>query len=554
MEKQIREIVELPIRARQSKKKVICITPNDNKRDTKGLMKDVWPRTKEWSASVYNYNKEGQKGIGNRQQAAIRLVKGYLNLYSKKQDLKMNFYRSRRYRARTRKHSVNRILTGRVESKQTNDAVKLTVYLYNTKENSYKNMIRKIIGSSELEKPNIESNRYNSFNISRLAGKIGKFIHKRMLKVDDLYANAIDMGRLKFDFEREKWNYIMETFVNRRLGRRVMIRFYKLYLLTRIMKKTDNLTISKAKEKIRKTIEEIEKEEEKKEKEEKIEGKEEEKKEKGDKIEGKLKEENEQEKEKNKEMMIELWYKKYHRKWMKLVLKREFTSIYYKQLMSVNKMKFHQHYMTSLQKEARKIFNKAIEFNFVNLKYLHMDSNLISRGLTTKLRKKRTSVYYRLKGLFERYRVPVIDVERYYKERYSRSHISDNPSLIKLEGDKDIIDVSIDRYIPDFANMFKLSNIKGYSQNTSHYLDTLRYKLVKGIRVELAGRLTKRYKAARSVFKLRYRGNIRNELSSRQFSTAIMLRGSEESNVQYHYTRTKRRIGVFGTKVWVSSG
>lgn len=83
--------------------------------------------------------------------------------------------------------------------------------------------------------------------------------------------------------------------------------------------------------------------------------------------------------------------------------------------------------------------------------------------------------------------------------------------------------------------------------------DSISDKLLAGIRVEARGRLTRRFKAARSLYKLKWIGGLRNIHSSYKGFSAAMLRGHDLSNVEYTVLSSKRRIGAFGVKGWVSS-
>jgi hypothetical protein len=90
-------------------------------------------------------------------------------------------------------------------------------------------------------------------------------------------------------------------------------------------------------------------------------------------------------------------------------------------------------------------------------------------------------------------------------------------------------------------------------------LNQIRYKWVTGVRLEAAGRLTRRYTASRSVFKFRYKGNLKNidyslktDVTKKNIST-IMLRNQVQPNLQYSFAKSKRRIGAFGIKGWINS-
>jgi hypothetical protein len=74
-----------------------------------------------------------------------------------------------------------------------------------------------------------------------------------------------------------------------------------------------------------------------------------------------------------------------------------------------------------------------------------------------------------------------------------------------------------------------------------------------GIRLEAKGRLSKRYTASRSVFKVDWKGGLKNVDSSFKGLSTVMLRGNVKSNVDYSLLTSKKRIGAYGIKGWVSS-
>ena len=76
---------------------------------------------------------------------------------------------------------------------------------------------------------------------------------------------------------------------------------------------------------------------------------------------------------------------------------------------------------------------------------------------------------------------------------------------------------------------------------------------MRGIRVEAKGRITRRFTAARSVFKVKFKGGLKNVDSSFKGLSAIMLRGYAKSNVQYSFISSKNRNGAYGVKGWISS-
>ena len=73
-----------------------------------------------------------------------------------------------------------------------------------------------------------------------------------------------------------------------------------------------------------------------------------------------------------------------------------------------------------------------------------------------------------------------------------------------------------------------------------------------GVRLEAKGRLTKRYRADRAILKIRWKGGLKNIDSSYKGLSSVNLRGYMKSNMEYSLHATKRRIGAFAVKGWVS--
>lgn len=82
----------------------------------------------------------------------------------------------------------------------------------------------------------------------------------------------------------------------------------------------------------------------------------------------------------------------------------------------------------------------------------------------------------------------------------------------------------------------------------NNVFNDLKYRHVTGFRLEARGRLSRRYTASRSVFKLKYKGNLLNLDSSIVGLSSVMLKGNLKSNLQYTKLNSKTRIGSFGLK------
>ena len=102
-------------------------------------------------------------------------------------------------------------------------------------------------------------------------------------------------------------------------------------------------------------------------------------------------------------------------------------------------------------------------------------------------------------------------------------------------------------------SFYSNDSLKSYASILNSVFGFLKNKFVSGVRLEVAGRLTRRNTAARAVSKLRYRGNIKDMDSSSKGLSTVMLRGHAKPNLQYSKLGSKIRIGSFGLKGWVNS-
>lgn len=234
----------------------------------------------------------------------------------------------------------------------------------------------------------------------------------------------------------------------------------------------------------------------------------------------------------------------YYKKFIKNSLKRLKYYMFYKQLLYINQNKFTYSYLQGLIYLVKKIYNKNVEFNLINLKYFYFNSDIFSQPLVLKIRRKRKLLFY-LKSCVK-----------------------------KVNISKRILDTKSNNYFFDYKNIYNIKNVdilnsilykllkqnkKNFSplHNNSSFLkkvifSNIKYKRVSGVRLEAAGRLTKRYTASRSLQKVIYKGNLENTLSSVKGYSSVLLRGSIRPNLQYTKLNSKSRIGSFGVKGWVS--
>jgi hypothetical protein len=235
---------------------------------------------------------------------------------------------------------------------------------------------------------------------------------------------------------------------------------------------------------------------------------------------------------------VSFFHSLYYKNYIKKALKRLKFYMFYKQLLYINQNKFNYSYLQGLIYLIKKIFNKNVELNLINLKYYYFNSDIFSQPLVLKLRKKRNLLRY-LKACIRKVKIKKTNeiINNYFFDLYKLSNVKDVDILNNL-----------------LLDLLK-QNEKNYSYNTNDFnilkyiiLNNIKYKRVSGVRLEAAGRLTKRYTASRSRYKVIYKGNLENTLSSVKGYSSVLLRGNFKPNLQYTKLNSKSRIGSFGVK------
>jgi len=189
----------------------------------------------------------------------------------------------------------------------------------------------------------------------------------------------------------------------------------------------------------------------------------------------------------------------------KILLKKFIKEINnYKKLfinLMINKLKFHKNWLYLLSSHITNIYNKKIEFNIINIKNYRYNSDILTEILGLKIKNRKTNI-------MNLYRTILIKTIFYKKINNSNS---------------------------------KLLNF---------LFENISYKNLKGLSLLSKGRLTKRYKAARSI-KLR---NLIGGLTNTNYYNynKTLYRNTINSNIEYTKHVNKRRIGAFAIKGWIS--
>ena len=274
----------------------------------------------------------------------------------------------------------------------------------------------------------------------------------------------------------------------------------------------------------------------------------------------------------------------YYESFVQKYLKKEVLALNHLYMLTINKFKFEK-FLPGLKLLIGKLYNKKVELNLVNLKYLHLNSDIFAESVAIKLRNKKNSL---LKVLRRSLKLVKIPKKLNNNNGMDTANTSNKSSLEdKKVIFKDVLNVFLEKMYPRFVSLVTSNksninkttdtdnslNLMPVPQNMKltswgakklSVLNSLKYKWITGARLEAKGRLTKRFTASRSQFKFRYKGNLKimepatqNALNNVNYTNkspkTVMLRNQIKPNIQYTFVNSKRRIGAFGIKGWISS-
>ena len=240
----------------------------------------------------------------------------------------------------------------------------------------------------------------------------------------------------------------------------------------------------------------------------------------------------------------------------------------YDLLYSLNQYKFNKLvFLPVLSNVLYKILGKKIEYNIINLKSIAYNTDLFTNALALKLKKRRMNYMNSMLSILNRAFIPSINTikERSlikeidslhdkYKDLRIISNIGEMSSTAQASNSTNI-DKLLNGIYPSNIKINKNSNKNNKTNSKEIHniiYNSIGYKNMRGIRLEIKGRLTKRYRADRSIYSLKWKGGLKNIDSSFKGLSSVLFRGNTNSNVTYSMTKSKRRIGAFAVKGWIS--
>lgn len=184
---------------------------------------------------------------------------------------------------------------------------------------------------------------------------------------------------------------------------------------------------------------------------------------------------------------------------------KETLTLAYVKLLVFNNLIFKNAFLMGLKKTLQKLYNKKVFLNLVNQKYFYLNSDIFIKVLATRIRDRKARALIEMRKALSKVALPKF-----------------NLYLSKKKSSLNLLDQKI--------------------------VNSIKYKHVNGIRIEAAGRLSKRLTASRSVFKLAYIGNLKSTDLTLNKKSSVMLRGGVKPNLSYTNLNMKTRNGAFGLK------
>jgi len=250
----------------------------------------------------------------------------------------------------------------------------------------------------------------------------------------------------------------------------------------------------------------------------------------------------------------------------------------FKLKLSLNNYKFEEKFLYKLSKLISNFYNKKVEFNIINMKSIILNTDFFTEILSLKLKDRKVNVVRLMNIILNKVKFPEVNrvrekafifktvnmdlIENKYKNLNLNSIISGPTVLGKNKLDNVFNNLYYNLMVEQNTrsqsgdnlqkSALKITDAPDFGKIYDIIFNSIKYKNIGGIRLEIKGRLTKRYKAERALFKVKWKGGLKNIDSSYKGLSTVNLRGFVKPNVEYSIYTSKRRIGAFAVKGWIS--
>jgi hypothetical protein len=393
------------------------------------------PYTTEWVNSVYCYNNNLIKLLPNLDVSAYNLIKSYFNLYLIKHNNKTKIKRSR---IRTKRYTTKRLIASKPSIKHTNDKVYITIYTYDRNSAHY------------LEKMD------ETFSLDQLINFFSFYINLKgkYFSLKDTLKDKIKSEQLKGHFRNNVINKYKQLFYKSAEDYNNPLTHKNTDFIGNMAENNDNPLLLY-----------------------------------------------------NLKKELKLVFDNNLNNYIKKVMWDEVLSIFYKQCICFEQSKYEKQHVQLLTGLLENIYNKKVVLDIVNLKYFYNSSSIFSSTILAKLKMKKSKAAHLLGLTLDRFDIPPVNRVKIYEEMYNRKRFKQNAFLKYVvpnnkPGSEELntsYDDVIEKTLCNNSNMYSLidplnenKKLKTANIDLNNIMDSLKNKFTKGIRIEVAGRLTKR--------------------------------------------------------------
>jgi ribosomal protein S3 len=182
-----------------------------------------------------------------------------------------------------------------------------------------------------------------------------------------------------------------------------------------------------------------------------------------------------------------------------------------------------------------KYYNKKVELRVIRLREMQLNAKILAERLAIELNQRIRSPLRTIRNALKTVRTSKVNIKLYYLKKTS--------SFIK-------------KYYALYNNISTLNvgDLKKIKKTVrNEVIMSTKYKAITGLKIQIAGRLTRRATAAKAVFKGGQVGGLRNFDSSVLGFSVGLLRGHQKPNVQKSYCNSTTKNGAFNVRVCTSS-
>jgi len=190
-----------------------------------------------------------------------------------------------------------------------------------------------------------------------------------------------------------------------------------------------------------------------------------------------------------------------------------------------------------LSKLISKFYNKKVVFRIIQLRYLYMNSSILVEYLAILLGNRKISVVSSLSNVLSRVKIAIFNNLSAECQNFKLN----KNYLQKLSLLNNISSVSVD-------NFKKNKLVNNYLLKNKILMSTFN-KGITGLKIQIAGRLTRRSTAARSIFKVGQVGILKNINSSFLGNSVGVIRGHLKPNITKGFQNSITKNGSFSVKV-----